>query len=85
MFNIVEMIGFLAASLGVISFLPQVFKIWKSRSAESISSLMYIIYCTSVALWLTYGIMIKSPPLIIANSLVFVLAFSILVMKFLWK
>ena len=85
MYNIVEMIGFLAASLGVISFLPQVFKIWKSRSAESISSLMYIIYCTSVALWLTYGIMIKSPPLIIANSLVFVLAFSILVMKFLWK
>ena len=85
MFGIVEIIGFVAATLGVISFLPQVLKILKSRSAEAVSSLMYIICCTSVALWFVYGIMIKSPPLIIANGLIFVLAFSILIMKFIWK
>jgi len=85
MLDITEIIGFIAAALGVMSFIPQVLKVWKSRSAEGISTAMYIIYCVSVSLWVSYGIMIGSYPIIIANLLVFIFALSILTMKLLWK
>ena len=85
MYDLVETIGFLAASFGVVSFMPQVVKIWKSKSAEAISASMYLIYSVSVILWLIYGIMIRSFPIIFSNSLVLFLTTSILIMKFIWK
>lgn len=80
-----QYLGFIAATLGVISFLPQVIKIWKSRSAKDISTLMYITYGISVILWLIYGVIIQSLPLIVAEILTFILIVIILMMKFLWK
>lgn len=64
-----EVLGFIAAGLGAISFLPQVIRIWRFRSVKDISSAMYIIYGSSVLLWLAYGIIIKSEPLILAEVL----------------
>ena len=80
-----ELLGFIAAALGTISFLPQVIKISRLRTVEGISSAMYIIYSISVILWLLYGLMIKSAPLIIAEILTLVLVLIILVMKYLWE
>jgi len=80
-----ELLGFIAAGLGVISFLPQVIRIWRFRSVKDISSAMYIIYGISVLLWLIYGIIIKSEPLILAEILTLILVSIILVMKYLWK
>ena len=80
-----ELLGFVAAALGAILFLPQVIKIWRFRSVKDISTGMYIIYGMSVILWLIYGIIIKSAPLIVAEVLTLVLVSTILVMKHLWK
>ncbi len=80
-----ELVGFLAAALTTISFLPQLIKIWRFRSVKDISTGMYIIYCLSVILWLIYGVIIKSEPLIIAEILTLILVCTILIMKFLWK
>lgn len=80
-----EVLGFIAAGLGVMSFLPQVIRIWRFRSVKDISSAMYIIYGSSVLLWLAYGIIIKSEPLIFAEILTLVLVSIILLMKYLWK
>ncbi len=80
-----EFLGFAAAALGTISFLPQVIKIWKSHSVQDISFTMYIIYWISLILWLSYGIIIKSTPLIIAELSTLILVSTILVMKYLWK
>lgn len=80
-----EFIGFVAAALGAISFLPQIVKIFKSRSVKDISFLMYIIYGISVLLWLVYGIIIGSPPLIVTEILKFTLVLTIIIMKHLWK
>ncbi len=80
-----EYIGYIAATLGSISFLPQVIKIWKSRSAKDISAIMYITYVISVILWLVYAIMIYSTPLIISEIVTLVLSSLILVIKYLWK
>jgi MtN3 and saliva related transmembrane protein len=80
-----EIVGLVAAALGTISFVPQVIKIWKTRSVKDISYAMYVMYTTSLILWLIYGIMIKSIPIILAESLQLILVFMILVMKYMWK
>ena len=80
-----ELLGFIAAGLGAISFLPQLIKIWRFRSVKDISTGMYVIYTFSVILWLIYGIIIKSEPLIIAEILTLILVSTILIMKYLWK
>ena len=80
-----ELLGFIAAGLCAISFLPQLIKIWRFRSVKDISTGMYVIYSFSVILWLIYGIIIKSAPLILAEILTLILVSAILVMKYLWK
>ncbi len=85
MVNYIELLGFTAAACGTASFIPQVIQIWKTRAVQSISLAMYCIYCTSLVLWTIYGVLINSPSLIAAQVVTFILAFSILVMKFLWK
>ena len=80
-----ELLGFIAAAFGTISFLPQVIKIWKSHSVNDISTSMYVIYAISIILWLGYGIIIKSAPLITAEIITLILVSMILVMKYMWK
>jgi len=78
-----ELLGFVAAGLSAISFLPQLIKIWRFRSVKDISTGMYVIYAVSVILWLIYGIIIKSEPLILAEILTLILFSAILTMKYL--
>ena len=80
-----ELLGFVAAGLSAISFLPQLIKIWRFRSVKDISTGMYVIYAISVILWLIYGIIIKLEPLILAEILTLILVSTILTMKYLWK
>ena len=80
-----EYLGYTAALLGALSFLPQLVKVWRFRSVKDISTGMYVIYALSVILWLAYGIIIKSAPLITAEILTLVLVSAILIMKYIWR
>lgn len=80
----IEIIGFTAGACTTLSFLPQVLKVWKTRTAEDISLLMYIIFCFGVVLWFIYGYCLGSISMIIANIITFSLALPILIMKILW-
>ena len=82
---VAELIGYAAAFCGTVSLIPQIIKLWKERSAKAISATMYLIYTFGVVLWLIYGIMINSIPLIIAEIITLVLSIAILIMKYLWK
>ncbi len=82
---VAELIGYVAAFCGTVSLIPQIIKLWKERSAKAISATMYLIYTFGVVLWLIYGIMINSIPLIIAEIITLVLSIAILIMKYLWK
>jgi MtN3 and saliva related transmembrane protein len=74
-------IGFIAGLLTTAAFVPQVVKIWKSRSARDISLGMYAILVSGIVLWLVYGVLLDSPPMILANLSTLVLALAILIMK----
>ncbi len=76
-----NLVGYLAAALTTIAFVPQAWKTWKTRSAAGVSLRMYIIFTTGVALWLAYGLMIDAWPVIAANCVTLVLALFILVMR----
>lgn len=77
----VTIIGLIAGALTTTSFLPQVYTVWKSKSSKDISLGMYIIFCTGVFLWLIYGLSLQSLPIIAANTVTFVLSFTILAFK----
>ena len=74
-------IGALASVLTTISFVPQVWRVWKTRSTHDLSLIMYLIFTTGVALWLVYGVMIGSWPIIVGNAITVVLAGIVLAMK----
>ena len=67
--------------LSVVSFIPQAVKSWKTKSTKDLSLGMYSIFTTSQILWFTYGIMIVSWPLIIANAIIFSLSLIVLIHK----
>lgn len=80
MFHI-DIIGYLAALLTTFSFLVQVIQSWRTRDLSGISVGMYSMFTLGVGLWLIYGIVIESWPLIVTNALTFLFALSILLMK----
>jgi MtN3 and saliva related transmembrane protein len=78
---IAELIGCAAAFLTTVSFLPQVIKVWTTRSARDISLTTYAMFTVGAALWLAYGVAIHSLPVELANSVTVVLSASVLVAK----
>ena len=80
-----EIIGLLAAVLTTASFVPQVYKTWKSKSADSLSLTMYLVFFVGIVLWLIYGIHLNSLSMIIANSITSVLALLLIIFKLRYK
>ncbi len=77
----VDMIGSIAGFLSSITFLPQVIKTYKSKSAKDISLPMFLIVISSVILWLVYGALIGNRPIIYTNSAVLVMGIIMIVLK----
>jgi MtN3 and saliva related transmembrane protein len=76
-----EAIGSMAAVCTTISFLPQLVRVWRRKSADDISLLMFLLFTFGVGCWLVYGVAIGAGPLVAANAVTFVLALAILALK----
>jgi len=76
-----DAIGGVAAVLTTIAFLPQVIKSWKTRSTRDISLGMFTILNTGIVLWLVYGLILNSLPLILANAVTLGLTGTIMILK----
>jgi MtN3 and saliva related transmembrane protein len=76
-----DLLGYCAASLTTLSFLPQALLTLRTRNVAGISLGMYGAFTVGVALWLAYGVMLGEWPIIIANTLTLALAMVILVLK----
>lgn len=77
----VNIIGFMAAIGTTTAFVPQVVQSLKTKSTRDINLGMYIVFSTGVFLWLLYGFLINSYPVILANLVTFILALVVLVAK----
>ena len=80
-FNYIDLFGFLAAFLTTLAFLPQLYKTWKTKSAEDVSLIMLILFITGLICWIIYGLKINSIPILVANVVTFIFNFSILILK----
>ena len=76
-----DIVGYAAATLTTISFVPQVLHTWRTRRAAGISLGMVALFSLGVALWLAYGIALGAPPIIAANAITLGLALFLLGMK----
>lgn len=83
MVTTVDAVGFAAATMTTVAFVPQVLRIVRTRSAHDISWWMFGIFSLGVALWLAYGLMLDALPVVFANAITLALAVSILVLK--WR
>ncbi len=79
--NPVDWIGTIGGTLTTFAFLPQVSKIWRSRSARDVSLPMYLMFTCGVLCWLVYGLLILSWPIIGANIVTLILSLAIIAMK----
>ena len=77
----IDILGYIAATLTTIAFLPQVIKTWRSRSAKDVSLVMMITFSIGVFLWLLYGLAIQAMPVILANATTLILALLIVILK----
>jgi MtN3 and saliva related transmembrane protein len=76
-----EWMGYVAATLTTLAFLPQAVKTIRSRDTRSISLGMYLVFTVGIVFWFGYGIALDSWPMIVANAITFVLAATILALK----
>ncbi|MFP5596423.1 SemiSWEET transporter [Kluyvera sp. 142486] len=77
-----SVIGYLAACLTTLSFLPQAIKVIVTRNTQGISGLMYIMFVCGLVMWLIYGVMIEDTAVSMANLMTLLFAMPILIIKF---
>ena len=76
-----DILGLVATAFTTSSFVPQVWRTWKTRDVSGISLPTYAIITVGLALWLVYGALKDDLPLIVANAVMVLLTGAITVMK----
>ena len=79
--GLINSIGLIAGLLTTMAFIPQVWKIYRTKSGKDISARMFSLFSAGVVLWLVYGILLESMPLILSNAVTLVLSLTIIALK----
>jgi MtN3 and saliva related transmembrane protein len=81
----IEVAGHAGAFLSSITFIPQVYKAWQTKSVGDLSMSMMTIVFTSTLVWLVYGYSLNLLPVIICNSIIAILSLMLIYFKFTFK
>jgi MtN3 and saliva related transmembrane protein len=76
-----SILGYFAALCTTIAFIPQAVKVFKTKHTKDISLGMFSLLNFGFVLWLVYGIILQSYPIILANAITMVFAIYILITK----
>ena len=79
-----DWLGTFAGFCTTFAFLPQVLKVWQTRSTRDISLGMYAILAIGIVGWLTYGWILAIWPIVIANAVTLLLVTAVIAMKLRW-
>ena len=85
MVDYVMLLGFAAGALTTIALIPQAVKSWQTKSTRDVSFAWILVLIVGVALWLIYGILINSLPIMVANIFTLILSSIILILKIKYK
>ena len=83
--NWIEVVGLVGAFLSSITFIPQVYKAWQSKSVGDLSLTMILIVFTSTIVWIVYGVSLTLWPVILCNSIMAGLTMLLIYFKLTFK
>ncbi len=75
---LIDLLGGAAATCSMVSFAPQLAKIWREKDASAVSKRMYMVSVAGFALWTTYGVLIGRWPVILCNTVCLAMCLAIL-------
>ena len=78
-------LGYTASAITVFTFLPQVIKTWKEKSAKNVSLMMFVIAISNEVLWVAYGVMRDDMVIILTNIVMMCMASIMIYLKFRYK
>jgi len=79
--GLINSIGLIAGLLTTAAFIPQVWKIYRTKSGKDISGRMFSLFSAGIVLWLIYGVLLESMPLILSNAVTLALSLTIIALK----
>ncbi|TBR18890.1 MAG: hypothetical protein EPO57_05510 [Chitinophagaceae bacterium] len=80
-----EILGYSASAVTVFTFLPQVLKTWKEKSAKDVSLMMFVIAFINEIMWIAYGVWIDNMVIIITNVLMIIMCSIMILLKLRYK
>lgn len=83
--NYIDLVGYFGSFLTSVTFVPQVYKTWQTKSAGDLSLAMMCIVLLSCIVWLVYAFALMLWPVIIANSIIGVLSVILIYFKLTFK
>ena len=81
----VDILGYAAGAITSLTFLPQVIKTWKEKSAKDISLLMFVIAAINEVMWIAYGALLNNWVIILTNAIVLAMSLTMIYLKFMYK
>ena len=78
---LIEILGFVAATLTTLCWVPQAVQTIRTRDTRAISLWTQGFFALGIILWLAYGLLLMSWPLILANAITLCPILIILGMK----
>ncbi len=79
--NITELIGYFAALLAALIFLPQMIQTIRSKDTNGLSLPTFILVSLSNLMWLSYGLLTTDSAIILSQIFLFPMGITILVYK----
>jgi len=80
-----DVLGYTAGAVTTFTFLPQVIKTWKDKSAKDISLLMFIIAAVNEVMWVAYGVLKDNMVIILTNAILLVMSLIMIYFKYRYK
>ncbi len=76
-----DILGYAAGAITSLTFLPQVLKTWKEKSAKDVSLLMFIIAAVNEVMWIVYGALLDNWVIILTNAIVLAMSLTMIFLK----
>lgn len=83
--ELAKIVGYTASAVTVFTFLPQVIKTWKERSAKNVSLMMFVIAIANEVLWIWYGVLVNDLIIILTNIVMMCMASVMIYLKLRYK
>lgn len=77
-----DVVGHIGSALSSLTFIPQVYQTWKTRSVKDLNLFMMLIVFVSTVIWIVYGVRKGLWPVIICNTIICVLSLLLIYFKF---